>query len=200
MIDKKKAGAKKGKAAAYGSKRSAAPVSGLKRATKKSGAKAETPTRTGRKVARPGFAVKRAPEARPSRPDERRSREAKPAQKSTRLLPKREPMLRKPAPRGPVDLGIGAVEIAPPKDAPRTIGLMAAEAAMDKKAFDIVVLDVRGISGLCDEMVMVLSAFCDASGRGMRRHRRVFAQAGRARDPLRWAPRGRAGLDFAGLW
>jgi ribosome-associated protein len=77
--------------------------------------------------------------------------------------------LRKPAPRPPAALGIGAVENDLPIAEVRSIGIVAAEAARDKKAFDIVVLDVREISGLCDEMVVVsarstthLSAVCDA--------------------------------------
>jgi ribosome-associated protein len=82
--------------------------------------------------------------------------------------PARLPVLRKPAARPPVDIGIGAVEVAPAAGTPRSIGLVAAEAAIDKKAFDVVLLDVRGISGLCDEMLVVsarsvthLSAVCD---------------------------------------
>jgi len=53
-----------------------------------------------------------------------------------------------------VDLGIGAVSIEPAPGAPPTLGVVAAQAAMDKKASDVVVLDVRGVSGLCDEMVV----------------------------------------------
>jgi len=92
------------------------------------------------------------------------------------VLKRKPTILHKPAPRKAVDLGIGAVEIAPPKDAVRTIGIAAAEAALDKKAFDVVVLDVRGISGLCDEMVVVsarsvphLSAVCDGIEESLRK-------------------------------
>jgi len=104
-----------------------------------------------------------------------------------RELMRQLPVLRKPAPRLPVDTGIGAVEIAPPKDSPRTIGIAAAEAAMDKKAFDVVVLDVRGISGLCDEMVVAsarsvthLSAVCDGVEEALRKQgERVLHSDGR---------------------
>jgi ribosome-associated protein len=63
-------------------------------------------------------------------------------------------VLRKRPVQPKVDLGIGAVNIAPPPDEPRTLGRAAAEAAIDKKATDIVLLDVRDISGLCDEMLV----------------------------------------------
>ncbi|HTB23261.1 MAG TPA: ribosome silencing factor [bacterium] len=111
-----------------------------------------------------------------------------------RKAPLTKPALRKPAPRLAVDDGIGPVEIAPPKDAPRTIGIMAAEAAMDKKAFDVVVLDVRGISGLCDEMVVAsarsvthLSAVCDGVEEALRLHgERVLHSDGRHSSEPDW--------------
>jgi ribosome silencing factor RsfS/YbeB/iojap len=109
------------------------------------------------------------------------------ARDGKRELLRKLPILRKPAPRTPVDTGIGAVEILPPKDSPRTIGIAAAEAAMDKKAFDVVVLDVRGISGLCDEMVVAsarsvthLSAVCDGVEDALRKQgERVLHSDGR---------------------
>jgi|GEM_PF-644672 ribosome-associated protein len=64
-------------------------------------------------------------------------------------------VLRKRVAPPKANLGIGAVNIAPPADEPRTLGRDAAEAAIDKKATDIVLLDVREISGLCDEMLVM---------------------------------------------
>jgi ribosome-associated protein len=119
----------------------------------------------------------------------------RPAQhESSRKAALLKPTLRKPAPRLAVDDGIGPVEIAPPKDAPRTIGIAAAEAAMDKKAFDVVVLDVRGISGLCDEMVVAsarsvthLSAVCDGVEEALRlQGERVLHADGRHSSEPDW--------------
>jgi len=111
----------------------------------------------------------------------------------TGFLKPRTP-LRKPAPKRAVDLGIGAVEILPLKEAARTTGILAAEAAMDKKAFDVVVLDVRGISGLCDEMVVAsarsathLSAVCDGVEEALRKAgERVLHSDGRRSAEPDW--------------
>jgi ribosome-associated protein len=185
MVDKRK------------KKLSAKPADRRKFADKRAGAgaKASKPARGAKRVgtaAGPRNPGKPAPEGRSfgkPKPGARNfiQQGAKAPQKSSRFVPGKGPVLRKPAPRGPVDLGIGAVEIAPPKDAPRTIGIVAAEAAMDKKAFDIVVLDVRGISGLCDEMVVAsarsvthLGAVCDAVEEALRKQgERVLHSDGR---------------------
>lgn len=63
--------------------------------------------------------------------------------------------LRKRVPGPRLDLGIGAVNIEPAAEAANSTGIVAARAAIEKKATDIVVLDVREISGLCDEMVIM---------------------------------------------
>lgn len=171
MIDKRKPVLKKAKVIVPGGKRKPAhaAVGKSKPKARKSGPYA-------------------APHARAAgRPSSPRSSAAKPAQKLARLMPKRDPLLHRPAPRPAPDLGIGAVEISPPKGAPRTIGIMAAEAAMDKKAFDVVVLDVRGISGLCDEMVIAsarsvthLGAVCDGVEEALRKQgERVVHSDGR---------------------
>lgn len=73
------------------------------------------------------------------------------------VLPKKVEgaILRKRTPGPRVDLGIGAVNIEPSAADATSTSLVAAKAAIEKKATDIVVLDVREISGLCDEMVVV---------------------------------------------
>lgn len=71
-----------------------------------------------------------------------------------RLITRQTAPLRKRNSGKVVDLGIGAVNIEPAPGALPTLGLAAAQAAMDKKATDVTVLDVRGVSGLCDEMVV----------------------------------------------
>jgi ribosome-associated protein len=77
------------------------------------------------------------------------------ASKAVKAKPARPgAVLRKRVAPPKANLGIGAVNIAPPADEPRTLGRAAAEAAIDKKATDIVLLDVREISGLCDEMMV----------------------------------------------
>jgi ribosome-associated protein len=62
-------------------------------------------------------------------------------------LGKRSP-LRKPVARGPVDVGVGAVEILPLPGNAASIGITAAEAALEKKAFDV--RSVTHLGALCD--------------------------------------------------
>jgi ribosome silencing factor RsfS/YbeB/iojap len=183
---KKKASVPKRRPSSSGPARKAAPAS---RGSSKSSAAPGARSAEGAK--RSGFSGKPAHAAKRPGANARSPRAAAPqaavARDGKRELLRKLPVLRKPTPRSPVDVGIGAVEIAPPKDAPRTIGIAAAEAAMDKKAFDVVVLDVRGISGLCDEMVVAsarsvthLSAVCDGVEEALRKQgERVLHSDGR---------------------
>lgn len=91
-----------------------------------------------------------------------------------------------------VDLGIGAVSIEPSAGAPRTLGLQAAEAVMEKKGTDVTVLDVREISGLCDEMVVAtarsvthLNALADGVEEAMRKlgERLIHADGRHSAEP-----------------
>jgi ribosome-associated protein len=107
-----------------------------------------------------------------------KSRGAKSASKpALRALPKphKENALRKRGAR-PHDLGIGAHTIEPAAGTPETSGIIAARASMEKKATDVVLLDVREISGLCDEMLVVsarsvphLSAVADGVEEALRK-------------------------------
>lgn len=78
-----------------------------------------------------------------------------PKGKGSRTTPTRDLVLRKRqlAPR--VDIGVGPQSVEPAQDTPSSIGLSAANAAIDKKATDVVLLDVREVSGLCDQMLVV---------------------------------------------
>jgi ribosome-associated protein len=112
------------------------------------------------------------------------------------------PVLRKRALSPRVDVGVGAVNIAPAKDQPRSSGLIAAEAAVDKKATDIALLDVREVSGICDEMLVCtarsvthLNAVSDAVEEALRKAgERVIH-----RDGLRGAEPDWILLDFGDL-
>src|ERR1700677_4101862 len=123
--DMKKKAAPKRRPASSGPARKAAPAGrgGSKPSAAPGARSAEGAKRSAGK--RPG-AKARSPRA--SAPPAAVARDGK------RELLRKLPILRKPAPRHPVDIGIGAVEILPPKDSPWTIGIAAAEAAMDKKA------------------------------------------------------------------
>ncbi|HXC63767.1 MAG TPA: ribosome silencing factor [bacterium] len=101
-------------------------------------------------------------------------------------------VLRKRVAPPKLHLGIGAVNIAPPVDEPRTLGRDAAEAAMDKKATDIVLLDVREISGLCDEMLVAtarsvphLNAVADGVEEALRKQgeRLIHSDGRRSAEP-----------------
>jgi ribosome-associated protein len=108
------------------------------------------------------FKLKNSSAARPEKnakkPVKKASKSVSAAKKSKTVKPKASRpggALRKRVAPPKVNLGIGAVNVAPPADEPRTLGRAAAEAAIDKKATDIVLLDVREISGLCDEMLVM---------------------------------------------
>jgi ribosome-associated protein len=64
-------------------------------------------------------------------------------------------VLRKRTPGPRIDLGVGPHSVEPAPGTPPSSGLLAAKAAIDKKATDVVLLDVREVSGLCDEMLVV---------------------------------------------
>ena len=109
-------------------------------------AKAEVKEGAAPKAAKPK--VKAAPKSAKTQ-----SKRASGAPKK-KLMTRQSAPLRKRNSGKVVDLGIGAVNIEPAAGAAQTLGLIAAHAAMDKKASDVVVLDVRGVSGLCDEMIV----------------------------------------------
>lgn len=64
------------------------------------------------------------------------------------VLPRKRPV------QAPVDVGIGPQDVAPAGDARSGPGWAAAEAAIAKKATDVLLLDVRELSGLCDQMLV----------------------------------------------
>jgi ribosome-associated protein len=101
-----------------------------------------------------------------------------------------------------VDLGIGPADIVPGPGIPRSAGQVAVEAAIEKKATDVLWLDVRGLSSLCDEMVLAtarsvphLQAVGDFVEEALRKHgERVLH-----RDGLRGAEPDWLLLDFGDL-
>lgn len=187
----------------------------LKQAKKKPAAAAEAPKRAkssakpaAKSSARPKpsagkkFGAKAAskpaakPAARtlPKAPGGRTAAAKGPKGKGSRTTPTRELVLRKRplAPR--IDVGVGPHSVEPALGTPSTHGLSAANAAVDKKGSDVVLLDVREVSGLCDEMLVItarsvphLHAIADAVEEALRKeNQRVLHRDGLAGAEPDW--------------
>lgn len=118
----------------------------------------------------------------------------KPKSKGAATTQRRDLVLRKRASTPMQDLGIGAQSVEPAKDALNSTAVVAGKAAVDKKATDVVVMDVREVSGLCDEMVICtarsvthLNAVADAIEEAMRKiGERVIHRDGLAGSEPDW--------------
>lgn len=93
--------------------------------------------------------------AKRSQPPARKPRRAGPPRKGSppRRTPARRPPREKPAAAAPAPLPAPAVPAGP--DEARPTALAIAQAALDKKAEDVTVLDVRGLTSYADYFVVV---------------------------------------------
>jgi ribosome-associated protein len=111
---------------------------------KKTGAKKSTTKRAPRKAAPARGAGKSSRAARPARPDRKAPLEAK-QRKALR-------------PKGPADAAAAAPRAEPAAERPdpsRPRAVLIAQAGLDKKAEDVLVLDVRGLTSYADYFVLM---------------------------------------------
>lgn len=136
------------------SKKKDAP-STAKRAPKRSTAKDATKKKAAERPAREAATKKRALKPADKAVAKRVGKALpKPNSKGAATTQRRDLVLRKRTVAPMHDLGIGAQSVEPAKDALNSTAVLAGKAAVEKKATDVVVLDVREVSGLCDEMVV----------------------------------------------
>lgn len=118
----------------------------------------------------------------------------KPMGKGSATSPRHDLVLRKRSLGPRIDVGVGAQSVEPAKGSEGTIALVAAKAAVEKKATDVVVMDVREVSGLCDEMIVCtarsvthLNAVADAVEEALRKAgERVIHRDGLAGSDPDW--------------